>query len=204
MKINKILIASANDSKIQDFTELLKGVVPEFISAKSLNIPEPAETGKTFAENALLKATYYSNLTNLPSLADDSGFCIEALDGAPGVYSARFATRRNGVKDFPNAFKKIEKLLSKSNSLQSKAKFTCALCLHFPDTGDSHIFQGEISGNTHFPPMGAFFQGYDQIFAPDSPQNPQKLTMAQLGFSIKSEISHRAIAMQKLAAFLKK
>jgi XTP/dITP diphosphohydrolase len=164
------------------------------ISAAEAKIDEPEETGKTFAANAKLKALHSSQASGLPALADDSGLAVTALDGAPGIYSARWA---GPGKDFSVAFARIQKELGEKNLVTSPGSFICALCLSFPG-GESHIFEGKIDGRLTFPPRGDHGFGYDPIFIPDGYND----TFAQIDAAEKNRISHRASAFAKLMDFL--
>ena len=124
----KLLVASGNSGKVREITELLKPFDIEVLSAKDFNLEEPEETGSSFIENAQIKAKYYGDKTGLPALADDSGLCVTALGGKPGIYSARWA---GAEKDFTLAMKKIESELE--NHKDKSAYFACALSLYWPD-----------------------------------------------------------------------
>ena len=161
----------------------------EVISAIELNIEEPEETGVTFAENAELKAVYYGEISNLPTLADDSGLCIDALDGYPGVYSARLAPDR----DFSKAIEIIQNKLLLKDLDSSPASFVCSLALRWPD-GHVKIFEGKIDGVINFPPRGDNGFGYDPIFTPQG----KTQVFAEMDPVEKNKMSHRAKAFTKL------
>ncbi len=188
----KLLIASNNEDKAKELANLLEsyGKNIEIISLASYNFDSPDETGITFKENADLKAIHYSNLTNLPSLADDSGLVIDALDGAPGIYSARWAGEE---RDFQKAIEKVEIELKKKGLSTSKAHFMCSLSLRWND-GAIENFEGRINGHISFPPKGESGFGYDSIFTPIGYDK----TFADLGGEVKDKISHRAIALKLL------
>jgi len=192
----KIVIASHNKGKVREIGELLAPLGLSVVSASEMGVDEPEETGLTFSENAILKAVNTANKTGLPALADDSGLCVEDLDGAPGIYSARWAGEN---KDFTVAFARIQKELSNKNisSANPKAYFICSLCLAVPDT-DTQIFEGRIDGVLTFPPRGEHGFGYDPIFIPDG----YDMTFAEMNSKEKYAISHRARAFKKLLEYL--
>ena len=185
---NKIVIASNNDGKILELNEILKVFDIQILSNKNFNIPEPVENGSSFKENAYIKALNTASKTKLVSLSDDSGISFKALDGRPGIYSARYAGKK---KDFDLAMKKINEELKFKDD--KTCKFICALCLCWPDGFNINV-QGEIYGKFSWPPTGNHGFGYDPIF-----YYPElKKTFGELDPSIKHEISHRNIAFQKL------
>ena len=144
------------------------------------------ETGATFEENALLKARQMSAATGLPAIADDSGLCVDALGGDPGIFSAIWAGPK---KDFLKASKDIEKKLIEIGSSNYSAYFICALAVCWPD-GESRIFKGKINGNLNFPPKGNLGFGYDPIFIPRN----YDITFGEMDPIIKHKISHRSVA----------
>ena len=161
---HKLLIASHNEGKINEFRELLKLLMIDISSSKELKLPEPIEDGNTFEENALIKAKSASNLSNLISLSDDSGIEIDALNGQPGIYSARWAGPN---RDFNLAMREVTKLLDEKKVPVSErtARFVCALCLYNP-SGEYHFFVGKVEGLVVWPPRGKYGFGYDAIFEP--------------------------------------
>lgn len=185
----KLLLASGNQGKILEITQLLSDYNVQLASAKDFDIEEPEETGKTFVANAELKAKYYGDITGSPALADDSGLAVEALGGAPGIYSARWAGDK---KDFKAAMQRVEKELNGSDNLN--AKFVCALSLYWPDDKKFASFEGEVKGKLTFPPKGDKGFGYDPIFIP----NGYDQTFGELSGDVKQNISHRADAFRKL------
>lgn len=162
-------------------------------SATDANVDEPEETGTTFHENAILKAEHAADCSGLPALADDSGLAIDALDGAPGVYSARWA---GPGKDFSAAFGRIQQELSRIQS-NNRAHFMCVMALCIPDQG-TFTFEGRIDGMLIFPPRGEKGFGYDPIFIPDG----YAITFAEMDPAEKNRISHRARAFAKFIDFL--
>lgn len=187
-KDKKLLIASHNAGKVHEIKELLLPFGLEIISAADLKIEEPEETEPTFEGNARLKALYCAKASHLPSLADDSGLVIAALDGQPGVYSARWA---GPEKDFNKAMKRIEdELFGKNNR---SAYFICSLALAWPD-GYVQTFEGRWNGMLTFPARGLNGFGYDPIFIP----NGSQITAAEMTPQEKQKLSHRAKAFKKL------
>jgi XTP/dITP diphosphohydrolase len=188
----KLLIASGNKGKIMEITELFGGYNVQMIPASDFSIEEPEETGDSFKANAELKAMHYSKKSGLAALADDSGLCIEALYGEPGIHSARWAGEK---KDYSLAIAKIQEELKKSTSQSLEAQFICALSLYWPD-GHSETVEGKVKGTLTFPPRGEKGFGYDPIFIPRGYDK----TFAELSGAVKHEISHRADAFRKLKA----
>ncbi len=191
----KLLIASSNKGKIKEIQELLQPLNIEVVSAADFNLPEPEENGSTFIENAEIKARYYGSKTNLPSIADDSGLCVNALSGAPGIYSARWAGEN---KDFTIAMQRIEKEIG--NNQNKSGFFACALSLYWPEDGHIENFEGRVYGNLTFPPRGNNGFGYDPIFI----ANGYDKTFAEMDPNEKQKISHRADAFRKLVSFFYK
>ena len=190
----KLVIASNNDGKIVELKKIFNIFNIQILSNKDYNISEPIENGISFQENAYIKAFNTASKTKLVSLSDDSGISFKALDGRPGIYSARYAGKK---KDFNLAMKKINEELKFKDD--KTCKFICALCLCWPD-GFNIKVQGEIYGKFSWPPTGNHGFGYDPIF-----YYPElKKTFGELDPSIKHEISHRNIAFQKLKTEIKK
>ena len=196
----KIVIASHNTGKVKEIKNLLKHYNFTILSAADIKIKEPKETGKTFIENAVLKAKFVSKKTGFIALSDDSGLCINVLGGKPGIYSARWAGKD---KKFSLAIKKIENKLKKL-SLNYKLKkfrahFCCALALYLP-SGKTISFQGKVYGYLQFPAKGQNGFGYDPIFVP----NGYKKTFGEMNYFFKESISHRQKAFEKLKKYLLK
>ena len=186
----KLVVASHNAGKVREIRELLAPFSADVISAGDLGLPEPDETGVTFIENAELKARAAATAANLPALADDSGFAVDALGGAPGLYSARWAGPN---KDFNFAMERVRKeLVGKTDT---RAHFICALSLAWPD-GACESFEGAVHGHVTFPARGTKGFGYDPIFIADG----FKVTFAEMEPDEKHAISHRAEAFRKLVA----
>ena len=187
---DRLVIASHNPGKVSEIADLMRPFVVEVISAADLNLDEPEETGTTFADNALLKAHAAAKAAKLPALADDSGLAVNALAGAPGVYSARWA---GADKDFMVAMEKVEELLRGSEDRSSM--FVCALALAWPD-GHADVFEGFVEGEITWPPRGEKGFGYDPIFTADG----EDITFAEMEPAQKHTMSHRADAFQKLVS----
>ncbi len=186
--MKELLIATHNPGKVKEFETLLGGHVQKISSAADYNLPEPEETGKTFIENALLKANLAFEKTGLPCLADDSGLAVEALDGAPGIYSARWAITEQG-RNFNKAMQRVHaELRDKPNKI---ARFVCALAFVRPDT-EPMVFEGVLEGKIVVA-AGKNGFGYDPIF---QPQGYDK-TLAELPNTLKDKISHRAKALDQ-------
>lgn len=192
-----LVLASHNQGKLVEIRDLLKPFALEVVSAAEKKVNEPEETGTTFAENAALKAMHSAKATGLIALADDSGLSVAGLDGAPGIYSARWAGER---KDFYAAMQRIhDELISNGiNPQGAEASFVCNLVLGWPDGHLEHV-EGAIQGTLTFPPRGHKGFGYDPIFIPAG----YDVTFAQMDANIKHRISHRGQAFALLATRLK-
>lgn len=187
---SRLVIATHNAGKLAEIDHLMKPFGVDVVSAGSLGLPEPEETGTTFIANAELKALAAATASGLPALADDSGVCVEGLDGAPGIYSARWA---GPGKDFAAAMTKINQLLGPNPN--RRAYFISALALAWPD-GHIETFEGRIDGNMVWPPRGTRGFGYDPMFQPDG----HAITCGEMDPEVKHAMSHRAIAFRKLVA----
>jgi XTP/dITP diphosphohydrolase len=186
---SRLLVASHNRGKVREFADLLSPFGILVRGAAELGLSEPKETGKTFAENALLKARAAASEGGLAALADDSGLCVAALNGAPGIHSARWAGPN---KDFALAMARVERELKAARD--TSAKFVCALALAAP-SGEAEIFEGEVRGRLVFPPRGNNGFGYDPIFVADGLSQ----TFGEIAPAQKHAISHRARAFEKFA-----
>jgi XTP/dITP diphosphohydrolase len=195
-----LVIATHNAGKLKEIAALLAPYGVNCISAGSLGLPEPPETGKTFVENALIKARAAAESSGLPALADDSGLCVAALDGAPGIYTADWAERQwfEGLpgRDWYMAMGKVEGLLcEKGPDVDRSCWFACVLTIAWPD-GECAVYEGRADGSCTWPPRGTMGFGYDPIFVP----NGRFETFAELDPEEKHRISHRANAFAKLVA----
>ncbi|MDE2161646.1 MAG: RdgB/HAM1 family non-canonical purine NTP pyrophosphatase [Alphaproteobacteria bacterium] len=186
-----LLVASHNPGKVREIAALLAQHGVGVRGAAELGLEEPEETGATFAENAALKARTAAAASGLVALADDSGLSVAALDGAPGIYSARWAGPK---KDFSVAMARVERELQERVVQDRSAKFVCALALATPQ-GDVEIFEGEVHGQLVFPPRGGKGFGYDPIFVAEGLTQ----TFGEIDPAQKHAISHRARAFEKFA-----
>jgi XTP/dITP diphosphohydrolase len=186
----KLVLASHNKGKLVEIKELLAPFELDVVGAGELGLPEPEETGETFAANAELKARAAADASGFIALSDDSGLAVEALLGAPGIYSARWAGPH---KNFAFAMARVEREVKNRNAHDLRAKFVCALALAEP-RGPCEIFEGEVHGHLTFPPRGKNGFGYDPIFI----ANGMKITFGEMEPEKKHAISHRARAFEKL------
>lgn len=192
----KLVIASHNEGKVREIRALLAPFGIEPVSARALDLPEPEETGTTFAANALLKAVSACDLSGLPALSDDSGLCVEALGGEPGVYTANWAETADGTRDWMLAMRKVEERLNAlGKDVSRRAHFVCTLALVWPDGSDA-LFEGRVAGALTWPPRGDRGFGYDPVFIPDGYSE----TFGEMDPDLKHRISHRADAFAKLVA----
>ncbi len=163
-----IVVASHNAGKIREIAELIGPLGFSAKSAAELKFEEPDETGTTFEENAAIKALASAKASGLPALSDDSGIAVDALDGAPGVYTANWAEREDGRRDFQMAMEKVERALQDKGATepeQRTCRFVSVLCLAWPD-GHTEMFRGEVEGSLVWPPRGTQGFGYDPVFQP--------------------------------------
>ena len=189
----RIVAATHNAGKAREIHALLDGHYA-VVTAAELNLPEPAETETTFAGNAMLKARHAAGFSGEVSLADDSGLSVVALDGAPGIFSARWG---GPERDFGLAMRKIEDRLEDLGATDRSAFFTSALAVAWPD-GPCVVVEGRVDGHLTFPPRGDRGFGYDPIFIPDG----HALTFAEMDPVLKDSLSHRARAFDTLKAAL--
>jgi XTP/dITP diphosphohydrolase len=189
----RLVAATHNPGKAREIEALLDGNY-RIVTAGSLNLPEPDETESTFVGNAMLKARHAAEASGEVALADDSGLSVAALDGAPGIFSARWA---GPGKDFALAMKKVEERLEEVGSTDRRAWFTSALAVAWPD-GPCVVVEGRIDGDLVFPPRGDRGFGYDPIFRPEG----SELTFGEMDPAEKDAISHRARAFARLKAAL--
>jgi len=192
----RLIIASHNQGKVREIRALLEPYGIEPVSAGDLGLPEPEETGTSFAENALLKAR--ASAVDCVALADDSGLCVTALGGKPGVYTADWAERQwfegDPGRDWYLAMGKVEGLLAEQGpDVDRSAYFVATLALAWPD-GHSEVFEGRVHGNLVWPPRGTLGFGYDPVFQPVDMEQ----TFAELDPAQKQAMSHRADAFRKL------
>jgi XTP/dITP diphosphohydrolase len=185
-----LVVASHNPGKVREIKALLGPHGIEPLGAGDLGLPEPDETGSSFIANAELKARAAADASHRLALADDSGLWVNALNGDPGIYSARWA---GPAKDFRIAMARIEKELREKNATDFSAKFVCALSIALPH-GDIKSFEGEVHGKLTFPPRGTHGFGYDPIFIPEG----RDQTFGEIDPHVKNAMSHRARAFEKL------
>jgi XTP/dITP diphosphohydrolase len=183
----KLVVASHNPGKVREIAELIAPFDIDAVSAAELDLAEPEETEATFAGNALIKARAAAQASGLPALADDSGLCVEALGGEPGVFSARWAGPR---KDFAAAMGEVHERLGET--ADRRAHFTCALSVAWPD-GHAEVFEGKVHGRLVWPPRGRRGFGYDPMFVPDGHEQ----TFGEMDPAQKHAMSHRARAFAK-------
>jgi XTP/dITP diphosphohydrolase len=197
MTNSELLIATRNNGKINEIEQLLAGLP---IALRSLNdfpdITEPEETGLTFAENAVLKATSYAMQAGLWALADDSGLEVAALNGAPGIYSARYGGEDT---DYEEKIKKLLNEMDDTDGNDRTARFVCVMAIADENGEIKHLTEGVCNGTIAFEPFGQNGFGYDPIFIPDG----FKETFGELSNQIKQEISHRARASRKIIEYLR-
>jgi XTP/dITP diphosphohydrolase len=189
----RLVVATHNPGKARELAQILDNRF-ELTTAGELGLPEPDETEQTFVGNALLKARAAAQGSGLIALADDSGLSVAALDGQPGVYSARWA---GPGRDFGVAMKKVEERLEEADGGDLAAWFTCALAVAWPD-GPAVVVEGRVDGTLTFPPRGTRGFGYDPIFVPDGFSE----TFGEMDPQAKDRMSHRARAFEKLKAAL--
>jgi XTP/dITP diphosphohydrolase len=186
----KLVLASHNKGKLREIADLLAPRAVSVVSAGDLGLAEPMEDAPDFAGNARIKALLAAHASGLPALSDDSGFCVAALDGAPGVLSARWAGE---AKDFSVAMARVWREVGGADD--RRAWFVCVLCLAWPD-GHTESFLGRVDGQLVWPPRGTHGFGYDPIFVPAGGM----LTFGEIDAAAKHAISHRANAFAQLLA----
>ena len=192
---SRLLIATHNLGKLEEMRDLLTPHHIDVVSAAAFGLPEPEETENTFVGNARIKAHAAASATGLPALADDSGICVDALDGEPGVYTADWAETGNG-RDFLVAMTKTWEACERvSAPFPRAAQFRCTLVLAWPD-GRDIVFEGIAAGQLVWPVRGELGHGYDPMFQPDG----HDMTFAEMDRAAKGAISHRADAFRKFIA----
>ncbi|WP_380055950.1 RdgB/HAM1 family non-canonical purine NTP pyrophosphatase [Falsihalocynthiibacter sp. SS001] len=193
----KIVLASHNAGKLKEIAALVEPFGITVVSAGELGFTEPEETEDTFAGNARIKAHFAAQASGLPALSDDSGLSVDALNGAPGVYTADWAETPNG-RDFSMAMKKVWDKLENMNAPEPRsAAFNCTLCLAWPD-GHDEIFEGKVNGTLSWPMRGDQGFGFDPIFTPIG----ESETFGEMDPQKKRDMSHRAVAFSKLRKLL--
>ena len=191
----RLVLATHNAGKVREIAALLVPFGMDVVAAGDLGLPEPVETEDSFAGNALIKARAAASGSGMVALADDSGLCVDALDGAPGVYTADWAETPNG-RDWTLAMTKVEHLLAAQGpDTPRTAHFVCTLALAWPD-GETAVFEGRCAGALVWPPRGTRGFGYDPVFVADGMDE----TFAEIEPGLKHALSHRAAAFAKLVA----
>jgi XTP/dITP diphosphohydrolase len=194
----RLVIATHNPGKLRELRDLLAPYGIDAVSAGELRLAEPEETGASFRENARIKAVAATTASRLPAFADDSGLAVDALGGAPGIHSARWA---GADKDFAGAMQKIETMMRERNAADRRAHFVSALCVAWPD-GHVEEFEGRIDGTVIWPARGTAGFGYDPIFLPHGHDRTfgEMTADEKHGLPPKGKgLSHRARAFLKLA-----
>ncbi len=193
---SKIVLATHNAGKVVEFQTMFEPYDVKIIGAGDVGVPEPIETEDTFEGNALLKARHACEITAMPCLADDSGLAVNALNGAPGIYSARYATNENGERDFDYGMKKLWDEVG--DNADKSAMFVAVLALVMPNEME-FVARGEVNGTLCYPPRGEHGFGYDPMFMPED----ETQTFAELGKVGKEKYSHRKRAFLGLMGMLK-
>jgi XTP/dITP diphosphohydrolase len=197
---DKLVIATHNAGKLREIAELIEPLGITCVGAEELGLPEPEEIGNTFVDNADLKAREAADLSGLPALADDSGLCVDALQGAPGIFSARWAEDSDGNRDWTRAMEKVwREIEAVGPEVGHDAHFACALAIAWPNDGQVENFEGRVDGTLTWPPRGDKGFGYDPLFVPAG----RDVTFGEMEPAEKHGISHRADAFRKLVKALK-
>lgn len=185
-----LLVATHNKGKLEEFRVMLGGRVEKLLSSGELDLPEPVEDGATFLDNAKIKAMAAAKASGLPCLADDSGLCVDALGGNPGIYSARWG---GAEKDFNKAMTLVHERMQLGGTDNTDAHFMAVLVLAWPD-GHMEWAEGRVDGNIVWPPRGGHGHGYDPIFIPKG----ETRTYAEMSMGEKNAFSHRGRAVEAL------
>ena len=196
----KLVIATHNPGKLREIRDLMEPLGITCVGAAELGLPEPEEIGNTFVDNADLKAREAADLSGLPALSDDSGLCVDALHGAPGIFSARWAEDEQGNRDWMRAMEKVWREVEAAGpDAGHDAHFACALAIAWPNDGQAENFEGRVDGTLTWPPRGDRGFGYDPIFVPAGHEE----TFGEMDPTQKHEMSHRADAFRKLVKALR-
>ena len=200
----EIVVATHNAGKLAEIRDLISPFGFAAKSAGELGLPEPEETGTTFEENAAIKALAAARATGMPALSDDSGLCVDALDGQPGVYTADWAQKADGSRDFAMAMRNVEEKLQQVGATtpdRRRAAFVAVLALAWPD-GHVEIVEGRVEGTCVWPPRGDQGFGYDPMFQPDGHDRTfgEMTGDEKHGWAREEALSHRARAFEKLVA----
>ncbi|NUQ17275.1 MAG: RdgB/HAM1 family non-canonical purine NTP pyrophosphatase [Sphingomonas sp.] len=197
---DRLVIATHNAGKLREIAALVEPLGISTVGAEELGLPEPEEIGNSFADNADLKAREAADLSGLPALADDSGLCVDALHGRPGIFSARWAEDSEGKRDWMRAMDRVwrEVQAEEPDEEAPAAYFACALAIAWPNDGQTETFDGRVDGILVWPPRGDRGFGYDPMFVPVGYDE----TFGELDPELKHSISHRADAFRKLLTAL--
>jgi XTP/dITP diphosphohydrolase len=202
---NKLVLATHNKGKLSEFRDLMRPFGINVVSAGELGLPEPDETGTTFEQNAYIKAHAAAKASGLTALSDDSGLCVDALDGAPGVYTADWAIQPDGSRSWMIAMSKVEDALREAGADKPETRggrFVAVLCLCTRD-GEAQYFRGEAAGRLVWPPRGDDGFGYDPVFQPEGHGRTfgEMSAAEKHGWTpgMETALSHRARAFQKFA-----
>jgi XTP/dITP diphosphohydrolase len=197
---DRLVIATHNPGKLREIAALMEPLGIACTGAEELGLPEPEEIGNSFIDNADLKAREAADLSGLPALADDSGLCVDALHGLPGIFSARWAEDENGSRDWMRAMEKVWREVEAAGpEVGHDAHFACALSIAWPNDGQVESFDGRVEGTLVWPPRGDRGFGYDPIFVPAG----HETTFGEMDPAEKHRISHRADAFRKLVKALR-
>ncbi len=196
---DRLVIATHNPGKLREIRALMEPFGIECVGAGELGLPEPEEIGNSFVDNADLKAREAADLSGLPALADDSGLCVDALQGLPGIFSARWAEDEAGNRDWMRAMERVWSRIQEAGPDASRdAHFACALAIAWPNDGQAENFEGRVDGSLVWPPRGDKGFGYDPMFLASG----YAVTFGEMDPEEKHRISHRADAFRKLVAAL--
>ena len=196
----KLVIATHNPGKLREIGALIAPLGFACVGAEELDLPEPDEIGVTFADNADLKAREAADLSGLPALADDSGLCVDALSGRPGIFSARWAEDEAGERDWMRAMERVwREVEAAGEDAGHDAHFACALAIAWPNDGQAETFDGRVDGTLVWPPRGDKGFGYDPMFVPAGHEQ----TFGELDPEFKHGMSHRAKAFARLVEALR-
>lgn len=191
---DELVVATHNAGKLRELRAMFGAKVKTLSAASDYGLDAPAETGTTFIENATIKAQYVAKATGKIALADDSGICVSALAGAPGVYAADWAEKQDGTRDFRMAMQKVHDGMQKAaDKADTKAYFVSCLVLAWPD-GHTEAVEGHAHGHVVWPPRGENGFGYDAMFVPDGDAR----TYGEMNADEKNATNHRAVAFKKM------
>jgi len=196
---DRLVIATHNSGKLREIAALVEPLGISCVGAEELGLPEPEEIGNSFADNADLKAREAADLSGLPALADDSGLCVDALHGRPGIFSARWAEDGDGNRDWMRAMERVWREVEATEpDAPPAAHFACSLATAWPNDGQTETFDGRVDGILVWPPRGDRGFGYDPMFVPVGYEQ----TFGEFDPEHKHRISHRADAFRKLVEAL--